>query len=164
MNLLMKRLHSRVLRYSLGALSGFIVAMLSYTAIPRHDPVVETKPVKQDEAVGQLVPSVKSTPVRDDALFRRNAWASIVPKLKTIKAEMSQEADRSAISVEELFERGRGGARAFAAEAISIRGKFAYLQGQLDPGTHEKYLEACFAKNVFRPDELKKPKPRPFPI
>ena len=71
-------------------------------------------------------------------------------------SEILLEADQSTMPVEELFDKGRRGARAFAADLLSYWGKLQYARGVVDSGAHDRYLQECFNRNIFKPDELTK--------
>lgn len=110
---------------ALGVLSGLALVAAGYHYYPRYDPV------------------------------RLRAWQEVVPHVKQAEEETKKEAGASAEQVARFFAERRKGARPFAADVLSLGGKWEFVKGQFDPGGHERYLEECFQRHLFRPDELK---------
>ncbi len=110
---------------TLGVLSGLVAAAAGYQYLPHYDPV------------------------------RREAWNKVTPRLEQTRQATEADGNRSAQQVADFFAERRRCARDFAADVLSFSGKWAYVKGYLYSGSHEKYLEDCFARNLFRPDELK---------
>jgi hypothetical protein len=57
--------------------------------------------------------------------------------------------------VEQFFAERKLRAGDFAADVLSLSGKWEYVKGSLGAGDHRKYLEESFSRHVFRPEELK---------
>jgi len=56
----------------------------------------------------------------------------------------------------DLFAKGRKGAKAFAAEALSWDGKWEFVKGMVSGDEfHGRYMAESFARHVFSPDELR---------
>jgi hypothetical protein len=108
-----------------GVLGGLAVAAAGYYSWPRYDPV------------------------------RLRAWQEVAPRVELAAGATRAEAEASAAQVEQFFAERRKGARAFAADVLSLGGKWEFVKGKFDPGSHERYLEECFQRHLFRPDELK---------
>jgi hypothetical protein len=70
--------------------------------------------------------------------------------------EKSQEAiDRRLKPLDQLFAKGRKGAKAFAEDALSWNSKWHLVKGIMGGDSHRAYLSEAFARHVFSPDELR---------
>ena len=117
--------HFRSLWLTLGVLSGLAITAVGYHYLPHYDPV------------------------------RREAWTKVTPRLEQTRQATEEDSNQAAQQVADFFAERRRRARDFASDVLSFSGKWAYVKGYLYSGSHEKYLEDCFARNLFRPDELK---------
>ncbi|AWM40136.1 hypothetical protein GobsT_14330 [Gemmata obscuriglobus] len=58
-------------------------------------------------------------------------------------------------SVSEVLAKGRKGAKPFAEDALSMRGKWNALVGLFDGRSHKEYVTDAFTRHVFSSDELR---------
>ena len=87
--------------------------------------------------------------------------AYFTPTTRAVRARLD-DADtqsRAAVAVrlkplDDLLARGRRGAKAFAEEAVSWNGKWQFVKGLVDGGSHDRYLADAFGRHVFTPREL----------
>ena len=86
---------------------------------------------------------------------RFRAWKQVAPRIEQVAAETRAGAETSIGQVGEFFAERRQGARAFAADILSLGGKWEFVRGKFETGSHERYIEECFQRRLFRPDELK---------
>jgi len=86
---------------------------------------------------------------------RLRAWKRVAPRIEQAAADTRAEAEASIGQVGEFFAERRKGARAFAAAVLSLGGKWEFVRGKFETGSHERYIEECFERRLFRPDELK---------
>jgi len=110
---------------TLGVLSGLAITAVGYHYLPHYDPV------------------------------RQEAWNKVTPRLEQMQKEAEADSDRSTQQVADFFAERRQRARDFASDVLSLSGKWAYVKGYFESGSHEKYLEDCFERDLFRSDELK---------
>jgi hypothetical protein len=121
----MRRRRFRFLFLSLGVFSGMAAVAVGYLYLPHYDPV------------------------------RVEAWNKVEPRLQETDEATKKQIDRSTQEVRDFFWERKKYARSFAAEVLSLSGKWAYVKGFFQQGNHERYLEECFERNLFRSDELK---------
>jgi hypothetical protein len=86
---------------------------------------------------------------------RREAWQKAKPHVEQAQEMTEKSIDPSTKIIVEFFGRQRSHARNFASDLISLSGKWAYAKGLIYGGSHEKYVEECFQRHFFTPDELK---------
>jgi hypothetical protein len=110
---------------TLGIMPGFVLATAGYHYWTRYDPV------------------------------RAAAWEQVKPQIDQTKRESDHEADTATEPIKEFFAGRKQNARAFAAEVLSIGGKWAYVKGCFQEGSHAKYIEKSFERNMFATNELK---------
>jgi len=110
---------------TLGVITGLAVVAAGYRYLPHYDPV------------------------------RIAAWEKVKPRIDQTDEETRSGAARSTEQINEFFAARKANARAFAAELLSLNGKWAFVKGYFQPGNHERYLEECFERNIFASDELK---------
>jgi len=85
------------------------------------------------------------------------------PQKRVVRARLSEADDRSKASIDtqlkplnELFAKGRKGAKVFAQEALSWNGKWALVKGLADNGqSHHRFLAELFVRHVFGPEDLR---------
>ncbi|QEH36595.1 hypothetical protein OJF2_51790 [Aquisphaera giovannonii] len=115
----------KVLLSSLGVITGMALAAAAYHWLPSWDPI------------------------------RLMAWYKVQPRIKQANEESKGETERSTKQITEFFRQRKQNARAFAADVLCFSGKWAYVKDFVYGGSHEKYLEECFERNLFTSDELK---------
>jgi hypothetical protein len=86
---------------------------------------------------------------------RLEAWSKVEPRLRQMDEETKTEVHASTEQVKKFFAERKEHARSFAADVLSLRGKWAYVTGYFQEGNHERYLEECFEKHIFGSAELK---------
>ena len=110
---------------TLGVISGLAAVAVGYQFLPQDDPV------------------------------RREAWNKVEPRLHETDEATRNEVNTSTEQVKQFFAERKQNARSFAADVLSLSGKWAYLKGYFQEGNHERYLEECFERNLFSSAELK---------
>ena len=110
---------------TLGVISGLAAVAVGYQYLPHYDPV------------------------------RLEAWYKVGPRLEETDKATRDEVNAATKQVKHFFAGRKQNARAFAAEVLSLSGKWAYVKGYFQEGNHEKYLEECFERNLFSSGELK---------
>lgn len=115
----------RFLWLTLGVISGLAAVAVGYQYLPHYDPV------------------------------RLEAWNKVEPRLHETDEATRNEVNPSIQQVKQFFAQRRQHARSFAADVLSLSGKWAYIKGYFQEGNHERYLEECFERNLFSSDELK---------
>ena len=110
---------------TLGVIAGLTLAAFAYSFLPHYDPV------------------------------RLEAWNKVQPRLKSTDEATKSEVNTSTEQIKTFFAQRKQNARAFAADVLCLSGKWAYVKGYFYEGNHERYLEECFERNLFSPDELK---------
>jgi hypothetical protein len=115
----------RSLWLTLGVISGLAAAAVGYQYLPHYDPV------------------------------RLEAWNKVEPRLHETDEATRNEVNPSIEQVKRFFAQRKQNARSFATDVLSLSGKWAYIKGYFQEGNHERYLEECFERNLFRSDELK---------
>lgn len=116
---------SQSLWMTLGVISGLAVVAVGYQFMPHHDPV------------------------------RVKAWDKIKPRLEQTDKATQKEVTASTAQVQQFFAQRKPFARRFAADCLSLSGKWAYLKGCFSAGSHQRHLEECFERNIFGSGELK---------
>ena len=120
-----RRAAFRSLWTTLGVISGLAAAAVGYNFLPHYDPV------------------------------RVKAWDAVTPRLQDTAERTAKDVDASTEHVKEFFAQRKEGARNFATDVLSLSGKWAYVKDFFDEGSHERYLEECFERNIFSSEELK---------
>ncbi|MFM7317823.1 MAG: hypothetical protein ACKO5E_12835 [bacterium] len=118
--------HRRFLLSTLGVICGLLISAMFWQFHLRFDPV------------------------------RRDAWNKVQPRVEKAREETARSIDPSTKIIVEFFNRQRSHARDFAGDLISLSGKWAYAKGMIYGGSHEKYIEHCFHKHFFTPEELQR--------
>ncbi len=87
-----------------------------------------------------------------------SAWKTIAPKLSNAELTSLKASDKYAARIEAFFAERKAGARLFAEDAFSLRGKLAFVQSKVPWANgyeHSLYLRARFEEHIFSADELK---------
>ncbi len=112
-------------RVALGVIAGLVLAAGGYVLYPRYDPV------------------------------RLAAWRKVEPRLAEAESGSKADVHEAVSQVQAFFAERRQGARVFAADLLSLEGKWAYVRDYYDPGSHNRYIEDAFVRRIFNPDELR---------
>jgi hypothetical protein len=115
----------RSLLRTLGVGTGLVAVAVGYHFWPHYDPV------------------------------RLKAWNKVEPRIQQTDEATKKEVDTSTELVDKFFDERSNHAYDFATEVLSLSGKWAFVKGYFQEGTHELYLEECFEKHIFSSDELK---------
>ena len=115
----------KALLLTMGVVAGLAASAVVYQCFPHHDPV------------------------------RLEAWNKVKPRLNQTDAATKNEVNTSTEEVRKFFAERKQNARSFAADVLGLSGKWAYLKGYFSEGNHERYLQECFERNIFRTEELK---------
>ena len=110
---------------TLGVTIGLVVVAGGYQFLPHYDPV------------------------------RLEAWSKVEPRLHETDEATRNEVNTSTEQIKKFFAGRKQNARAFAADVLSLSGKWAYVKGYFSEGNHERYLQECFERNLFSSAELK---------
>lgn len=115
----------RSLWITLGVISGLAAGAVGYGFLPHYDPV------------------------------RLKAWNGVKPRIEQAREDTKAGVKVSTEQVKEFFAQRKQHGHSFAADLLSLSGKWAYVKGFFDEGNHERYIEECFERNIFSSDELK---------
>lgn len=116
----------RLVLLTLGVLGGLALLAAGYALYPRYDPV------------------------------RLAAWEQQVkPRLRQVEEQSKDDVRQSVEQVRAFFAERRQGACGFASDVLSLSGKWAYVKDYYDAGSHNRFLEESFVRNIFGPDELR---------
>ncbi len=122
---LKRRGRYRSLWISLGVITGLAVVAVGYQFLPHYDPV------------------------------RLQAWNKVQPHIQQTDEATAKEVNTSTQQVKQFFAERKQLSRRFASDVLSLSGKWAYVKGYFSEGSHEKYIEECFERNIFSPGDLK---------
>ena len=106
-------------------ITGLTLAGVAYQFLPHYDPV------------------------------RLAAWNQVQPRIQQTDEATKNEASQSSQQIREFFAERKKNARHFAEDMLCLSSKWAYVKGMWSSGSHESYLQECFRRNLFSPDELK---------
>ena len=77
-------------------------------------------------------------------------------RLAEADTKSEQAIDARLKPLNDLFAKGRKGAKAFAEDSLSWSGKWQFVKGLVrGSGSHRAYLAESFGRHVFTPDELR---------
>jgi len=110
---------------TLGVIAGLLLMAVGSQYLPHHDPI------------------------------RLEAWNRVQPRLQSTDEATKNEVNTSTEQIKKFFAQRKQNARAFASDVLGLNGKWAYLKGYIYEGSHERYLEECFERNLFSSAELK---------
>lgn len=85
---------------------------------------------------------------------RAEAWERARPMIEEVATGTRTAAADAAFPVQDFLRERRARARDFATELLSLAGKWEYVKGSLGAGDHALYMQECFARHIFRPEEL----------
>ena len=128
-----------------GALTGLMLATCGCSS---------SHPAESDSA--EPPKKQRAAPVVITPKMREAAWLRIIPRLEQFDSETADDIEVAIDSIEDFFKEKSQGARPFAAETISLYGKFQHLKGAIDSDARQRYLKDCFARHIFTDDELAK--------
>lgn len=86
---------------------------------------------------------------------RAAAWERVMPRLSQAEEQSKEDVRQSVEQVRAFFAERRRGARGFASDVLSLGGKWAYVKDYYEAGSHNRFIEESFVRNIFGPDELR---------
>lgn len=87
--------------------------------------------------------------------IRLAAWEKVAPRIDEAAQGSQGDVERAVAEVRAFFAERRTGARAFASDMLSLGGKWAYVKDYYEPGSHNRFIEESFVRNVLNPGDLK---------
>ena len=108
-----------------GVITGLAIVTVVYQFWPHYDPV------------------------------RLKAWNKVEPRIQQADEATKKEVETSTKLVDDFFHQRSNHAFDFATDVLSLSGKWAFVKGYFQEGSHEMYLEECFERHIFSSDELK---------
>jgi hypothetical protein len=89
---------------------------------------------------------------------RQTAWEKIAPRLSSAEQTSLQAGDKYAGRVSAFFAERKRAARAFAEEALSLSGKWAFVKSKLpwtDADGHDRFIRQSFERLLFKGEDIK---------
>lgn len=83
------------------------------------------------------------------------AWERVRPRISLAEEQSKEDVRQPVEQVRAFFAERREGARGFASDVLSLSGKWAYVKDYYDAGSHNRFIEESFVRNIFGPDELR---------
>ena len=137
---------------TIGVLLGLILlTIVRWFAWPV--PAVAPSPT-QTVPNSPTVPTVSAIDLRE---LRQRAWTRIEARLDEADLASQQAMKESLDRVVSFFRSKHGGARPFAEDVLSLRGKWAFVKEYLpftQPGSHAQFLQERFVHRVLNPQDL----------
>ena len=133
--------------------AAMVLALIS-GGLNRLTSVESPAPRTTDSVAVPPAPMAPAAPIAIDEKTAIDAFAKIEPRLNQFAEEATQDLEESLDIVDEFFTERRRGAKAFSAELLSYWGKFQHVRGYFETDAHDRYIQECFNRHIFKPEEL----------
>jgi len=126
---------------------GIIIALVVGQILrPAADAPPPTASASQSQGLQPDAP-----PALDEKAVRQEAWHRIQPRLKDADLETRELTNQLIYRIEDFFDSGREGAKAFAEAALSWESKWELIKSREG---HREFLTQQFCEYIFTQDDL----------